>query len=143
MHMQLCLNQLDQAGHSVIMTYMDPLLWDQRWHVSAAVKSLQANLRPHMSTFDSVNMVEYARGMGHEISSSDHPLEAYKKDPQYLKDFIRSYCKACGMQIPDADLQALLFNYTMFKKAIGGVKVNRKPKVTLDLSWMHRSVPVS
>lgn len=75
-----CQDLLDQSGHAYLMTYMDPIMLDQRWHQSPAVYKLQQQVRPNLLTFDGVNMLEYSRQRGHSITQRQHPLEAAHLD---------------------------------------------------------------
>jgi len=80
MHIKLCIDTLNQAGHEFIMTYMDDLLFDTRWHTSSAVLKLQEYIRPHMRQFDGRNMSEYSRDCGHDFGLQAHPLESAHAD---------------------------------------------------------------
>lgn len=80
MHIKLCIDSLQQAGHKFLMTYMDDLLFETQWHCTPAVNRLQTAIRPYLKTFDGKNMVEYSRALGHKISTNAHPLEAAHLD---------------------------------------------------------------
>jgi len=87
MHIKLCIDTLQQAGHEFVMTYMDDLILDSKWHISPAVLRLQEYIRPHLRQFDGRNMLEYARDRGHDFGHQAHPLESAHKDLfQYALD---------------------------------------------------------
>ena len=73
---RLAIDELQRRGHRFIMTYMDDLMFDQRWNSTPAVTQLQAYCQPHMTQFDGHNLLQYAKQKGYEISETQHPLEA-------------------------------------------------------------------
>ena len=80
MHISLCIDAMQQAGHEFVMTYMDHLLFETQWHTSPAVLRLQEYIRSHMRQFDGRNMLEYSRDRGHDFGHQAHPLESAHKD---------------------------------------------------------------
>ena len=80
MHIKLCIDAMQQAGHEFVMTYMDDLILETQWHTSPAVLRLQEYIRPHMRQFDGCNMLEYSRVRGHNVGHQVHPLESSHKD---------------------------------------------------------------
>ena len=80
MHIKLCIDAMQQAGHEFVMTYMDDLILETQWHTSPAVLRLQEYIRPHMRQFDGCNMLEYSRVRGHNFGHQVHPLESSHKD---------------------------------------------------------------
>jgi hypothetical protein len=80
MHIKLCIDALQQAGHEFVMTYMDHLLFETKYHCSPAVRRLQTAIKPHMLDFAGQNMVEYSVSRGHEKSLAGHPREAAHQD---------------------------------------------------------------
>lgn len=68
---------LSSVGAKFTMTYMDPLLFDSRWNVTAGIEYLQQKLRPHLHQFDGLNFVDWSKNNGYPIGSQgNHPLEA-------------------------------------------------------------------
>ena len=57
------------------MTYMDELMFDQRWHCTPAVSELQRYCQPYMTRFDGKTFLDYSRDRGFAISPTLHPLE--------------------------------------------------------------------
>ena len=58
-----------------VMTYMDHLLFDNRWNVTPAVTELQNYVKPYMTTFEGLNFQEWSRQNNCLISEIGHPLE--------------------------------------------------------------------
>jgi hypothetical protein len=59
------------------MTYMDSLLFDNRWNVTAGIEYLQQKIRPHLHQFDGLNFVDWSKNNGYPIGNQgNHPLEA-------------------------------------------------------------------
>lgn len=79
-NIKLCIDTLNQAGQRFIMTAVDDLLFDTRWHQSPGIALLQAAIRPAIQTFAGANMIEYARQRGHALGAKNHPLEAAHRD---------------------------------------------------------------
>lgn len=58
------------------MTFMDPLILDQRWHCPSEVELLQELSRPYLHTFESgMTFLEWSRHNGYPESDNWHPLE--------------------------------------------------------------------
>lgn len=79
-NIKLCIDSLQQAGHSFVMTYMDGLLFETQYHCTPAVRRLQQAIRPHMLTFEGMNMLDYSKHLGHQITQLQHPLEPAHRD---------------------------------------------------------------
>lgn len=88
MNVKLAIDALKSSGQRFIMTYMDDLMFDQRWNTSPAVSELQRYCEPYMTRFDNKNLLDYAKEKGFEISQTLHPLEAAHKSAAEL---INSY----------------------------------------------------
>lgn len=76
LNMRVAIDALKQRGHKFIMTYMDDLVFDQRWNVTPGMSELQGYCQPYMTSFDNQNFLQWSRTQGHEISDTQHPLEA-------------------------------------------------------------------
>lgn len=66
---------LKNNNHKFIMTYQDELLFETDWHTSAAIETLQNNVRPYMTKFDSKTFLNWSQDCGYKISPNMHPLE--------------------------------------------------------------------
>ena len=75
MSIRLVIDTLQQKNIPFIMTYMDELMFDQRWHVTPAVKDLQEYICPHMTTFEGQTFLEWSHANNYPISKTLHPLE--------------------------------------------------------------------
>ena len=76
MSVRLVIDTLKQKGCPFIMTYMDDLMFDQRWHTTPAITDLQDYIEPHMTTFDDMNFQQWSRKNGYPVTAIGHPLEA-------------------------------------------------------------------
>lgn len=76
MSVRLIIDTLKQKGCPFIMTYMDDLMFDRRWHTTPAITDLQDYIRPHMTTFEGMNFQQWSKKNGHAITDIGHPLES-------------------------------------------------------------------
>lgn len=74
-YIKLAIDTLTQHRIPFVMTYMDRLLFDQRWHVSPSVTHLQSCVAPHMTMFDQQTFLEWSRANHYPESPAWHPLE--------------------------------------------------------------------
>lgn len=89
MQIKLCLDLLIQNNRPFIMTYMDDLLFDQRWNTNAAMQYLQQQIKPHMLTFAGQNFLAYAQGQGHDMSANHHlSASGHKLCADYALEFL-------------------------------------------------------
>jgi hypothetical protein len=75
MSIRLVIDTLTQKNIPFLMTYMDDLIFDQRWHTTPAVTDLQEYVLPYMTTFDNLNFVNWSKKNGYPITKIGHPLE--------------------------------------------------------------------
>ena len=93
------IDTLLQKKISFLMTYMDELLFDQRWHVNPAILELQQYIRPYMTTFEGMTFLDWSRKNKFAESVAWHPLEQAHEsaanymikifDPQKINDSAR------------------------------------------------------
>ena len=84
-YIKLAIDTLNQKNIPFIMTYMDNLLFDQRWHTTPAVIDLQNYIQPHMTTFEGQSFLEWSRAHGYPETAAWHPLEqAHKAAGDYM-----------------------------------------------------------
>jgi hypothetical protein len=74
-YIKLAIDTLNQRNIPFIMTYMDELLFDQRWHVTPAVIKLQEYVAPYMTKFNGLNFLDWSRAHSYKESAQWHPLE--------------------------------------------------------------------
>ena len=78
---------LTAAGKKFCMTYMDDLLFEDRWHTSPGMSALQQQVRPHLQQFDKLNFVDWSKQHDFAIGPLGHPLEAaHQAAALYLLD---------------------------------------------------------
>jgi len=84
-YIKLATDTLTQKGIPFIMTYMDGLLFDQRWHTTPAVLDLQEYVKPYMTTFEEKSFLDWSRAHGYSVSENWHPLEeAHRSAADYI-----------------------------------------------------------
>ena len=66
---------LKQNNLPFVMTYMDDLLFDTRWHTSKSIQYLQNYIKPYMTTFENQTFLPWSKSHGYAISPTLHPLE--------------------------------------------------------------------
>lgn len=69
------IDTLRQKNIPFVMTYMDRLLFDDRWHITLGVKDLQTYVEPYMTLFEDRTFIEWSRHNQFQISTTMHPLE--------------------------------------------------------------------
>lgn len=79
MHVKLVIDTLIQRKQQFIMTYMDELMFDQRWNYTSAVLDLQESIKSYMIQFEKQTFLNYSLHHGFKISSTLHPLEQAHK----------------------------------------------------------------
>jgi len=87
-NVKTAIDTLQQKNIPFIMTYMDELVFDTRWHTTAAVIDLQNYIRPYMTKFENKTFLDFSKEKGFPISETLHPLEAAHRAGFEL---IRSY----------------------------------------------------
>jgi hypothetical protein len=73
---KLAIDTLQQRNIPFVMTSLDELLFDQRWHVSPAILDLQSYIRPFITEFDGKSFLEWTKDNGYPVGPGGHPLEA-------------------------------------------------------------------
>jgi hypothetical protein len=73
---KLAIDTLQQRNIPFIMTSLDSLLFDQRWHVTPGVIELQSYIKPFITDFDGQNFLDWTKVNGYPIGPGGHPLEA-------------------------------------------------------------------
>jgi hypothetical protein len=84
-YIKLAVDTLTQKQIPFMMTYMDELLFDQRWNTSAAATDLQEYTFPYMTKFENMTFLEWSRKNGYPETQLWHPLEqAHDAAADYL-----------------------------------------------------------
>jgi hypothetical protein len=74
-NIKLAIDSLKQKNISFVMTYIDDLIFDTRWHTTPAILDLQQYIRPYMTCFNNKTFLEFSKEKGFPISETLHPLE--------------------------------------------------------------------
>jgi len=74
-YIKLAIDTLNQRNIPFVMTYMDELLFDQRWHVTPGVQQLQDFVKPYMTTFEGRTFLDWSRHHEYPETEMWHPLE--------------------------------------------------------------------
>ncbi len=75
MHIKNTLDILLEKNQRFLMTIMDPLLFETKWHSSSVVEYLQNSIRPYVQDFQDKTFLEWSRDCGFKISALGHPNE--------------------------------------------------------------------
>ena len=75
LQIRIAIDALNQSQIPFIMTYMDDLIFESKWHTTSAVIRLQEFVQPYMTTFEGNTFLDWARTKNYEISPTLHPLE--------------------------------------------------------------------
>ena len=87
-YIRLVIDTLIQKKYPFIMTYMDELMFDKRWHTTPAVTDLQDYIQPYMTTFEGKSFLHWSLDQGFAISDKLHPLEhAHAAAAKYIQSF--------------------------------------------------------
>lgn len=75
-YIQTAIDVLTQKNIPFVMTCMDEIIFEKKWHATPTITDLQSRIEPCISTFDGNNFLGWSRDNGFEISATWHPLEA-------------------------------------------------------------------
>jgi hypothetical protein len=93
-YIKLAIDTLKQKNHPFIMTYMDDLIFETKWHCNQAMLNMQEYIRPYMSNFEGMSILDWSRKCGYKISDAWHPLEqAHAAAGQHVVNNLDSYIK--------------------------------------------------
>jgi hypothetical protein len=87
-NIKIAIDTLKQKNIPFVMTYMDDLMFDTKWHATSAIVDLQEYILPYMTTFEGNTFLNWSKQKGFPISETLHPLEAAH---QAGFELIRSY----------------------------------------------------
>ena len=90
MNMKLIIDTLKQKRIPFVMTYMDQLVFDKQWHVSASILALQSYVQSYMTTFEGQTFLDWSRSHAYPESVAWHPLEqAHQAAADYLIEHLK------------------------------------------------------
>ena len=67
-----CIDYLRNNGKQFLMAAQDPLLFDFKYHTSAATYRLQREMQPHFLNFGGVSHLDWAVKQGHATTAQGH-----------------------------------------------------------------------
>ena len=89
-YIRTAIDVLSQKKIPFVMTYMDELIFENKWHATPAVTDAQDYIKPYMLTFENKTFLDWSKSKGFEISPTLHPLEsAHKAGASLMLDQIR------------------------------------------------------
>jgi len=87
-NIKTAIDVLNQKNISFVMTYIDDLIFEDRWNTNAAIAELQNYIRPHMTTFQGLSFLDWSKQQGFAISDTLHPLEsAHRAGFEIIKSY--------------------------------------------------------
>ncbi len=75
-YIKLAIDTLKQKDVTFIMTHMDDLIFETKWHANPAIMDLQNYIRPYITQFEGKTFLDWSRDKKFKISTKLHPLEA-------------------------------------------------------------------
>ena len=85
LYIKQAIELLKEKSIPFIMTYMDHLLFDDKWNTTPAIIELQNYIRPYMTTFDNMTFLEWSRKNNFAETAMWHPLEqAHQAAADYI-----------------------------------------------------------
>lgn len=88
-YIKLAIDALKQKQQPFLMTYMDDLIFETKWHCTPAIADLQQCVKPFLYNWQGKNFVDWSRDRGFEISATLHPLEAaHASAAEYFNQFV-------------------------------------------------------
>jgi len=70
---KLAVDILQEHNHKFIMTYMDDLIFEKKWHSSPTIDLLQESVEPYMTTFEGQTFLQWAKKNQYKINERMHP----------------------------------------------------------------------
>lgn len=84
-YIKTAVDLMESKRFPYLMTYMDSLLFDSRWHSSPGIRGLQEYLKPKMTMFGDMNFLKWSDSNGYASGPYGHPLEqAHKSAADFL-----------------------------------------------------------
>jgi hypothetical protein len=84
-YIRMAIDTLHSLKIPFIMTFMDDLILETKWHVSPAIEVLQNYVKPYLNTFEGRTFLEWSQRHNFDISPGLHPLEkAHRAAADYM-----------------------------------------------------------
>lgn len=74
-YVKTAIDLLQHHNCRFVMTYLDPSLMCERWHVSTPMRSWQNHIATYLCDFDGQDFVTWSRQQRYAVGQSGHPLE--------------------------------------------------------------------
>lgn len=72
-YIRTAIDMLQRSKIPFVMTCLDDLLFDKRWHVSPAILDLMKQIDPYISNFNGMNFLDWSRNQDFPMSDNGHP----------------------------------------------------------------------
>jgi hypothetical protein len=87
-NIKTAIDVLKQKNIPFVMTYIDDLIFEDRWNTNTAIADLQAYIQPYMTTFQGLSFLDWSKQQNFEISDTLHPLEtAHQAGFEMIKSY--------------------------------------------------------
>ena len=85
LYIKQAIDLLKEKHIPFVMTYMDHLLFDDKWNTTPAITEMQKYIKPYMTTFEGLNFQEWTKKHNFSITKIGHPLEqAHQSAADYI-----------------------------------------------------------
>jgi hypothetical protein len=75
-HIRTAIDVLNYHKIPFIMTHMDDLIFETKWHTTPAITDAQNYIEHYITRFEGLTFLDWSRNKGFPISPTLHPLEA-------------------------------------------------------------------
>ena len=90
LYIHSCVAELEKQSIPYVMTYMDHILEETRWHTDPAITSLQQSVLKKLHNFPGGNFLEWSKQQGYPVSDLWHPLQqAHAQAAQVMMPFLQ------------------------------------------------------
>jgi hypothetical protein len=79
-YIKTAIDALKENNIPFLITNIDDLVFDQRWHFNSAIDFLQKYTKPYVTYFEGLNFLNWAQEKNFPISKKLHPLEQAHKE---------------------------------------------------------------
>jgi hypothetical protein len=92
MYIRTAIDVLKQKSIPFMMTFMDDLILETKWHTTPAISDMQNYIQPWLTTFDGQTFLNWSKKNNFPISEKMHPLEtAHAVGAKYMISEIQNY----------------------------------------------------
>ena len=91
-YIRTAIDVLRQKNIPFIMTIMDELILETKWHTTPAITDMQDYIQPWLTTFEGQTFLNWSKKNNFPISKKMHPLEiAHTTGAKYISSEIQNY----------------------------------------------------